>query len=227
LLDDVKHNLRFQEIHAQAKILAWCQPTGIIGFNESTAYVENDSTIIEFVHDSGADLLANFERGQRSGLHRSDHFRFGETLPRNSRASLRLLQPGSIQPCWFNLHINNIGRLVTDVYRPDSARNVRITNNLSADRRFVGRLLPGDANSIAIARDQQITRAGEKNHRTGVFVYGRFMGDFLNVNVKNRMAGQVDGPGMHEVALKKNFDPTAILGNGKNQTRGILNVIDD
>jgi hypothetical protein len=88
-------------------------------------------------------------------------------------------------------------------------------------------LSASDEDSIAIASDQHITRAGEKNHRPGVFVHRRFMGDFFDVNVKDGMDRQIDGPRMHEVALKKDFDPTTIFGNANNQTRGVLNAIDD
>jgi hypothetical protein len=76
----VKHDLRFEEIHAQAKILAWRQVAGIVGLNESAADIENNSTIIEFAYNSGADLLANLKRWQRNGLWRN-RSRPSEALP--------------------------------------------------------------------------------------------------------------------------------------------------
>ena len=76
---------------------------------------------------------------------------------------------------------------------------------------------------IAFPNDLKIAGAVEKNHRAGMFVDGRLVGNLFDVNVEHAAGRQVDGLSVHQIPFEENLDPVAILGNRENEAGGVLN----
>jgi len=94
------------------------------------------------------------------------------------------------------------------------------------DRAGVSLFCPSDNDFIAVADDFNVARAGEENHGAGMLVDRCFMGNFLDIEIENRIPREVDGFGVHEIAFEKKFDPTPILRDAENQAGGISDTFD-
>jgi hypothetical protein len=52
------------------------------------------------------------------------------------------------------------------------------------------------------------------------------MRDVLYIDVEHRSAGQVDGPGVHQIAFEEKFDPGAVLRDAENEAGGVFDRSD-
>jgi len=94
------------------------------------------------------------------------------------------------------------------------------------DRAGVWLFYPSDNDFIAVADDFNVARGGEENHGAWMLVDRSFMGNFLDIEIENRIPREVDGFGVHEIAFEKKFDPTPILRDAENQAGGISDTFD-
>src|ERR1044071_7908625 len=83
-----------------------------------------------------------------------------------------------------------------------------------------------DNDLLAVANDFDVAGPIEENHRAWMFVNGRFMRHFLDVDIEDSSLREIYGFGMHEIAFEEHFYPAAVLGDSENNPGGISDDFD-
>ncbi len=73
-------------------------------------------------------------------------------------------------------------------------------------------MAPPNDDFVAISHNLQLAGAGEVNHRPGMFINGRLVGNFFDEDIKQRnIAGKFDGFDVGVIPLVKKLDPASIF----------------
>jgi hypothetical protein len=78
---------------------------------------------------------------------------------------------------------------------------------------------------IPVPNNSDITRAIEEDHRTWVFVDRGLVRNFFYVDIEDGAGGKIDSLGVHQVAFKEGFDPTAVFGNAEDDASGVFDRV--
>jgi hypothetical protein len=75
---------------------------------------------------------------------------------------------------------------------------------------------------IPVTDNSDVTRAIEEDHRAWMFVDRSFVRNFFYVDIEDGAGGKIDSLGVHQVAFKEGFDPTAVFGNAEDDASGVF-----